>query len=90
MLLHIVVVLVVVLEEVRIQQLQVVMEIWMEKARLLDILVLHITPLTQVLVVVDGLLVVEAEVARAVRVVRAAQGVEGMVTVAEEDHVRSR
>ena len=35
-------------------------------------------------------LVVEAEVARAVRVVRAAQGVEGMVTVAEEDHVRSR
>ena len=35
-------------------------------------------------------LVVEAEVARAVRVVRAAQGVEGMVTVAEVDHVRSR
>ena len=63
MLLHAVVVLVVVLEEVKIQQLQVVTEIRMAKARLLDILVLHMTPLSQVLVRVDGPQVVEAVVA---------------------------
>ena len=63
MLLDWVVVLVVVLEEVKIRQQMVVQEILMPKARLLDILVVHITPLTQILVMVDGPLVVEAEVA---------------------------